>query len=584
MLRTAFLASFLAMLLTPAGLFAAEPEVPISSWIGDDAVIVLEVTQPAALLDRVFSDDVVKAVTTSPVYQQILAAPQAREAMNLVKYFEGRYQTDLHGLLKKLTGGGLSLAVGPNESALLIVEAEDPALLTEAHDFFVMAAKNEAQKANDVDRVKSAEYRGVTGWSFNKNEAHAIVGNRLLLANKPDLLKAALDRRAQEGGKSIADVPVFQTAQKAAGPSACARAFVNLAVLKAVPQFSAALNRNENPLGTLLVAPFLSALREANWLSAGLEVQGSSVQLAFVADGAAAKPDTPSAFGAALDPQDGALANLTVPRQIASASLFRDLHGFYAAKDQLFPERTSGLIFFENMMGIFFTGRDLTEEVLAETMPDIRVVVAEQQYDPKYGTPKVQFPGFALVMRLRDPEKSRPIAEEAWQKALGLINFTRGQQALPGLIIDRPALGDVRYSTAAFAPDKPSDGSGVDVRFNFQPALAMPGPYLILSSTDALARDLIEALQREAASGAKPVAKSHSLFELRAPQVVSILKANWEAIIQQNMVEKGNQREQSEQEMGLLLTVLSYLKSLDAQAGSDNGQSTLNVRLDLQAP
>jgi hypothetical protein len=124
----------------------------------------------------------------------------------------------------------------------------------------------------------------------------------------------------------------------------------------------------------------------------------------------------------------------------------------------------------------------------------------------------------------------------------------------------------------------------VDVRFNFQPALAMPGPYLILSSTDALARDLIEALQREAASGAKPVAKSHSLFELQAPQVVSILKANWEAIIQQNMVEKGNQREQSEQEMGLLLTVLSYLKSLDAQAGSDNGQSTLNVRLDLQAP
>ena len=33
----------------------------------------------------------------------------------------------------------------------------------------------------------------------------------------------------------------------------------------------------------------------------------------------------------------------------------------------LFPERTSGLIFFENMMGIFFTGRDLTSEVLAET-------------------------------------------------------------------------------------------------------------------------------------------------------------------------------------------------------------------------
>ena len=27
--------------------------------------------------------------------------------------------------------------------------------------------------------------------------------------------------------------------------------------------------------------------------------------------------------------------------------------------------------------------------------------------------------------------------EEAWQKALGLVNFTRGQKAQPGLILDR---------------------------------------------------------------------------------------------------------------------------------------------------
>ena len=68
------------------------------------------------------------------------------------------------------------------------------------------------------------------------------------------------------------------------------------------------------------------------------------------------------------------------PGGIAAVSLYRDLHGFYAAKDTLFPERTSGLIFFENMMGIFFTGRDLTDEVLAETEPEIRLVVAEPQY------------------------------------------------------------------------------------------------------------------------------------------------------------------------------------------------------------
>ena len=98
------------------------------------------------------------------------------------------------------------------------------------------------------------------------------------------------------------------------------------------------------------------------------------------------------------------MPNLAVPRRIAAVSLYRDLHGFYAAKDDLFPERTSGLIFFENMMGIFFSGRDLTNEVLAETEPEIRVLVAQQEYDEKIGTPETQFPAFAAILRMKDPE------------------------------------------------------------------------------------------------------------------------------------------------------------------------------------
>jgi len=103
-------------------------------------------------------------------------------------------------------------------------------------------------------------------------------------------------------------------------------------------------------------------------------------------------------------------------------SLYRDLHQFYAAKDDLFPDRTSGLIFFENMMGIFFSGRDLTNEVLAETKPEIRFVVAEQEYDPAMGTPQIKLPAFAAILRLRRPEQFNKVAEEAWQKAVPKVN------------------------------------------------------------------------------------------------------------------------------------------------------------------
>jgi len=46
------------------------------------------------------------------------------------------------------------------------------------------------------------------------------------------------------------------------------------------------------------------------------------------------------------------------------------------------------------------------------------------------GTPEPQWPAFALVLGLRDAKAFGEVMEEAWQKALGLVNFTRGQKAL----------------------------------------------------------------------------------------------------------------------------------------------------------
>jgi hypothetical protein len=274
-----------------------------------------------------------------------------------------------------------------------------------------------------------------------------------------------------------------------------------------------------------------------------------------------------------------------VPRQVAGISLLRDLHGFYAAKDDLFPERTSQLIFFENMMGIFFTGRDLTEEVLAETGSQIRLVVAEQQYDPKIGTPAVQIPSFALVMRLKNPDKFKPVMEEAWQKGLGLINFTRGQQALPGLIIDREIHGGTKYTVAYFSASDLEDRSAVDTRFNLRPTLAMPGEYLILSSTDTLAENLIDSLQQEAAGAVKPLPGRHSLAAIDGRQLASLLGKNRESLIQNNMVEEGNDRAAAENAIDTLLTIVERVAkvSLDMGRGADLSKATLDMQLNMAA-
>ncbi|MFH1881179.1 MAG: hypothetical protein ABIL62_00525 [Planctomycetota bacterium] len=80
----------------------------------------------------------------------------------------------------------------------------------------------------------------------------------------------------------------------------------------------------------------------------------------------------------------------------------------------------------------------------------------------------------------------------------------------------------------------------LDQRFNFRPALAMPGEYLILSSTDGLTRDLIDALSRETEQTVKPFAETHSMVEIDVGQLASILETNRETLVRSGMVKKGS--------------------------------------------
>jgi hypothetical protein len=563
---------------------SAEDNPPAEQWVSPDALIVVRIERPAQLLDHLFDPRVVQAVTATPQYQEQSAKSEFQQAMNLVQYFESKYQADARELLGKLLGGGITWALGPDETSVLIVDAQDEQMLSEVHEFFLMIARNEAEKQGQPGRVKSAEYRGLTGWSFGPKETHAVVGNRLVLSNKPEALKLAVDLRAEPGGSSLATSDAYQAACRAAGPAALAFAYVNTGVLKHLPDIDKALRQYENPLAAMLLAPLATGLRDSSWMSVSVQYQDDRLTWNLVSDGGAGDPEAPDGFASPAAPEDGAYPCPTVPNQIAGFSLYRDLHHFYGAKDELFPERTSGLIFFENMMGIFFTGRDLTEEVLAEVAPDIRVVVAEQQYAGESGTPRIQIPSFAAVLRMRDAEKFARVMEEAFQKALGLINFTRGQNAQPGLIIDRPTHQDTKYTMAYFSPPAPGEPADGDVRFNFQPTLAMPGDYLILSSTESLARDLIDSLQAEAAGGVQPVAGLHTALRLDGPQLASLLDANRESLVQKNMVEEGHTREEAEKQIDLFLKIAGAVRELKLDVGSRDDESRATLEISIHWP
>jgi len=566
----------------------AERLAPAPEWMPGGALLAIEVTGADDVLDLIISDEMIDTIASMPGMQaakrieisdEVKKPTGLRELKQAVAFYQGRTGTDWKTAVDKLFGGGATLAVYPDESVLLVVDSLDAKLLEETRDFFTLIAKGEAEKVGDGERISSGEYRGVTGWTFGPKEAHAVIGNRLVLTNDVERLKSVVDLR-EDGGSSLAAQAEFKTAKQAAGPDADVVVMVNMAMLNQHPPVQQALAGTENPFGSLLLAGVAESLRSSNVVTVGLDVSAGEVTVDIVADGEAQSEDSTLAFAQVED--SGALPNLKVPGFLAGFSFYRDLHGFYAAKDELFPERTSQLIFFENMMGIFFSGRDLTDEVLAETEPEIRFLVTQQQYDQKIGTPKTQIPAFALVARLKDPEKFSVVVEEAWQKAIGLVNFTRGQNAEPGLIIDRPTHGETQFTVARFAAPKVEERTDADVRFNFNPAVAMPDGYLILSSTEGLARDLIDAVSAEASETLAGIEDVHSLVELDGANLASILKINREQLIRNNMVEEGHTRSQAEIAIDTLLAIVSRIGEAKFEISDHSGATRARFVMELK--
>lgn len=578
-LRLALSIALFAILPRPAPAEDAAALPPAARWIPAQAVAALEIVRPEAILDPLLSPATEAFVTSFPGWKERTEDPGFRRLAGAVQMLEARLGVDWKTALRKLFRGGAAWAVGPSGESLLVIDAESPQILADLHDFALGLARAEAAKENAPGRVSSEERGGVVTWTLGPEEFHAIVGNRLLLSNRRPVLELALDLRAGAGAGTLDDLPAYKASRAAAPEGAAATLFVNLERVREAPGVRESLARGREPMGALLFGRVLESLRSSSWLSAALLVGGNGVAIEAALDAPSPSGSGVAAFAA---PPSGAAAapNLAVPRAIAAWTLWRDLAGFYAKKDDLFPERTSGLIFFENMMGIFFSGMHLADEVFAELGPEIRAVVAAQEYDPEVGEPEIRLPAFAFIFRMKDPAKFAPIAEEAWQKAIGLINFTRGQQALPGMILGKRSHAGREFTVAAFRP--PSEKGPLDVRFNFSPSIAVAGDSLVFSSTAGLAKDVIAALEGGPTVPSPSAPGTDSLLEIRGRPLRDLLEANRANLVRQNMVEKGHSEAEAEREIGLLLELAGRVRSLRLSSAVPEGRTKARVELEIE--
>lgn len=562
------------------GVAAALPAAqPAEQWLPQDAVLVVHIAQPAALLELAADLKLLEAIGVSQSPQK---QPANSDWQNLLRFGDalgGKLATDWKGLLRKLTGAGITYAVYPRDTNVVMFDAEDIGAMEQVRQFVQAIISPQAGAPEASKRgVFYREFPGGAAWSFDGKQYFALAGNRLVMCNRAEMLKLLFQPREQG---ALASWPLYAQARKAAGEGTAAWLFVNMAMLNQAPPVRQALTQPGSPQEALLGAAVKQSLGQSNWIAVGLRVSGRSLLLRAVADG---KADVRAA-GFALPPDgaQGALSNLAVPGQLAAASVWRDLHKFYLAKDTLFPGKTSGGILLENFMEIFFTGRDLAEEVFARFNPAVRLVVAGQEYDATIGTPLEQYPAAALVFRVDRPDDFGEVFEEAWQKAIGLVNFTRGQQAQRGLIFDKSVHRGVPFTYCYFSARGEKARERLPARFNLRPALARFGPYLILSSTDALAKDVIDALNREEGRAPPAPAGAHTLLEItNGSGIAALLNANSSALVRQSVVGSGASPQQAQAQLSLNMVLLQHLDrfrfSVSATPGGHRAEAELQLK------
>ncbi len=218
----ATLGAVMRSLLLFAGLMfvpvAARAESPNPfRFIPAEANLILRVENPRILVEAITQHELVREAQQLPFAREAMESPAFQRFLQLVRYYEKDLGLKWPELLDKLGGNGLTLAVktpGDNAPLILCVDGVDEELTKRFVDLAVRITEQELARQESKEKVEKKTYRGIEGFKLGDLRV-ARIGSTLLISNKKEALKAAVDLNFNVG-KSL---------KGAAGPSQAREGF-----------------------------------------------------------------------------------------------------------------------------------------------------------------------------------------------------------------------------------------------------------------------------------------------------------------------------------------------------------------------
>jgi len=586
-MHTTRLALALSAALPLALLAAARPRPPLQAP-GDvehaalapaRALAYVEFEDADGLLARGLGHPLLRTLLGGEV-GEALAAQAGRTPEQALAGLDERAGYAVLPALRELTARGAALSIElrrARPSVLLTLRGEDAATV-EAR--LAQALERAAELAGFPGALAApAETRGDTAlWRIGDDLVIAHSGAWVLVSSDEAAVTAALERA--RGAEGLAGTEDFASARAARPDGATLWGWVDLERARALQRLGdgdrGLLELAEaaaQPPVQFLVGPTLALIGSARHASLALRVRGEDVELAAEGFGVAA--------GAAREllPRGGALAAGLEPDDVLHGAVYRDLRGLFSARGELFgPRAQPGFAEAESNLALFFGGRDVAEHVLPHLSPWVEVVAREVDFRDD-ARPDAALPAAALLVRVDDPATTGADLVAAFQTAISIVNVDRAQKAMPSMRLELAPLADTTITSARFAP--PAPGTGVDLRYNLEPACALVGDTFVVGTHRALVAELVGERRGAPAPGAAAGTAEH--LRLSGAALAELARAQRELLVMGRVLNEGRTREVAEREVDLGLGLLERLEGLEL-ATERRGEDTLaaSLRLDLR--
>ena len=536
-------------LTSPARLNAADP----LDCVPPSAQVVVVSDNPRKLAEAITTLDAFKEVQKLGPARQLYDSTNARRLLQMLGFAEKELGAKWPELLDQIGGNGVALAFQLSEGsppALLVVEGKDEKQSEKAVALVVRVIEEELARQGAKEALKRTTIGSVEALMLGNDIHFARIGATVLVSNKAETLKAAIEQRTAERSKT--QVHKARTdAAKILPKNPLAWLWVNFASVKQSKQAKDFFDSSRGQfLFTLVGGATIDCLRRADFIAAGLYKEPTGFRFALRIP--AGRDGMWEELGMHVPPKSkpGSLPLLDPPGTIYSQSMYLDIGYMWKNREKLITgDDRRNFEMAEKQVSKILPGSVKLGEWLEMWGPYHRIVVVNHDKRPYKKEPALKLPAFGYVATMHD-KKFGTTADIAFRSA-GVIGSLQLGLKLTEYDIDGVTLVGYRFPENKELAEDP-DG----IRFNFEPCFAVVGDELVVASTVELGKKLIAELKKTTRGEASP-----ALIRVKgsAREAADLLTGFSEPLITDAVLSRGIGLTEARQEVA---DIIAFVKTL----------------------